>query len=145
MSANTSLKSLYERGSNYNLTHWGRMTHICLSKITFIGSDDDFSPGLRQTIIWTHAGILLIEPLGTKFSEILNRNSYIFFQENAFENAVSASMCSPIMPNNQASDTLCVICLWFISPDFSLLLPLLAQSYDFTVTMIHTCRQEGTR
>ena len=53
------------------LTHWGRVTHICVSKLTIIGSDNGLSPGRRQTIIWTHAGILLIGPLGTNFSEIL--------------------------------------------------------------------------
>ena len=36
-----------------------------------IGSDNGLSPGRRQPIIWTNAGILLIEPLGRNFSEIL--------------------------------------------------------------------------
>ena len=53
------------------LTHWGRVTHICISKLTTIGSDKGLSPGRRQTIIWTNAGILLVGPLGTNFSEIL--------------------------------------------------------------------------
>ena len=53
------------------LTHWGRMTHICVGELTIIGSDNGLSPGRRQAIIWTNAGILLIEPLGTNFSEIL--------------------------------------------------------------------------
>ena len=53
------------------LTHWGRVTHICVGKLTIIGSDNDLSPGRHQAIIWTNAGILLIEPLGTIFSEIL--------------------------------------------------------------------------
>ena len=53
------------------LTHWGRVTHICVSKLTSIASDNGLSPGRRQAIIWTNAGILLIEPLGTNFSEIL--------------------------------------------------------------------------
>ena len=53
------------------LTHWGRVTHKCVSKLTIIGSDNDLSPGRRQAIIWTNAGILLIGPLGTNFSEIL--------------------------------------------------------------------------
>ena len=53
------------------LTHWGRVTDICVSKLTIIGSDNGLSPGRRQAIIWTNAGILLIEPLGTNFSEIL--------------------------------------------------------------------------
>ena len=47
------------------------MTHICVSKLTIIGSDNGLSPGRRQAIIWTNAGLLLIGPLGTNFSEIL--------------------------------------------------------------------------
>ena len=54
-----------------SLTHWGRVTHICVSKKTIIGSDNGLSPGRRQAIIWTNAGILLIGNLGTNFSEIL--------------------------------------------------------------------------
>ena len=47
------------------------MTHICVSKLIIIGSDNGLSPGRRQAIIWTNAGILLIGPLGTNFNEIL--------------------------------------------------------------------------
>ena len=47
------------------------MTHICVSKLTIIGPDNGLSPGRRQAIIWTNAGILLIGPLGTNFSENL--------------------------------------------------------------------------
>ena len=54
------------------LTHLGRVTHICISKITTIVSDNGLSPGRHQAIIWINAGILLIGPLGTKFSEIVN-------------------------------------------------------------------------
>ena len=53
------------------LTHWGRMTRICVGNLTVIGSDNGLSPGRRQAIIWTNAGILLIGPLGTNFNEIL--------------------------------------------------------------------------
>ena len=53
------------------LTHWGRVTHICVSGLTIIGSDNGLSPGRRQAIICTNAGILLIGPLGTNFNEIL--------------------------------------------------------------------------
>ena len=55
------------------LTHWGRVTHICVSKLTIIGSDNGLSPGWRQAIIWTNAGILLIRNLGRNFSEILSK------------------------------------------------------------------------
>ena len=47
------------------------MTHICVSKLTIIGSDNGLSPRRRQAIIWTNAGILLIWTLGTNFSEII--------------------------------------------------------------------------
>ena len=57
--------------SDYALTHWGRVTHICVSKLTIIGSDNGLSPGRRQAIIWTNAGKLLIRPLGTNFNEML--------------------------------------------------------------------------
>ena len=45
--------------------------HICVSKLTIIGSDNGLLPDRRQAIIWTNAGLLLIGPLGTNFSEIL--------------------------------------------------------------------------
>ena len=54
-----------------DLTHWGRVTHICVSKLTIIGSDNGLSPGRRQGIIWTNVGIWLIRLLGINFSSIL--------------------------------------------------------------------------
>ena len=56
----------------FQLTHWGRATHLCVSKLTSIAPDNGLSPGRRQAITWTNAGILLIGPLGTNFSEILS-------------------------------------------------------------------------
>ena len=56
----------------YFLTHWGLVTHICISKLTIIGSDNGLAPDRRQAIIWTNARILLIGPLGINLSEILN-------------------------------------------------------------------------
>ena len=47
------------------------MTHICVGNLTIIVSDNGLSPGRRQAIIWTNAGILLIGLLATNFSEIL--------------------------------------------------------------------------
>ena len=55
----------------HHLTHWGRVTHICVSNLTIIGSDNGLSPGQCQAIIWINAGILITGPLGTNFSEIL--------------------------------------------------------------------------
>ena len=67
--------------SNFLLTRWGRVTHICVSKVTIIGSDNGLSPGRRQAIIWTNAGIFLIGPLGTNFSEILIRIQTFSFKK----------------------------------------------------------------
>ena len=47
------------------------MTHIWVSKLNIIGSDNGLSPGRHQAIIWTNAGILLIWPKEPDFSEIL--------------------------------------------------------------------------
>ena len=46
-------------------------THLCISKLNIIGSDNGLSPGRRQAIIWTNAGIVLIWLSGTNFSEML--------------------------------------------------------------------------
>ena len=70
MASNTEYVSIWwHHHAIYMLTHWGRVRHICISKLTIIGSDNGLSPGRRQTIIWTNAGILLIGPLGANFSE----------------------------------------------------------------------------
>ena len=53
------------------LTHWGRVTHICVSKQSIIGSDNGLAPGRRQSIIWTNIAILFNGTLWTNFSEIL--------------------------------------------------------------------------
>ena len=60
------------RGNRPPLTHWGRVTHICVSKLTIIGSDNDLSPSQCQAKFWTNAGILSIQTLATNFSEILS-------------------------------------------------------------------------
>ena len=49
------------------LTHWDRVTHICVSKLIIIGPDNGWS---AQAIIWTNAGILMIWNLRAKFNEI---------------------------------------------------------------------------
>ena len=61
--------------------------HIHVGKTTIIGLHNGLSPGRRQAIIWTNAGILLIVHLG-KNQWNIDRNSYIFIQENAFVNVV---------------------------------------------------------
>ena len=56
-------------------THCGRVTHMFVSNLTIIGSDNGLSP----------AGILWIGPIGTNFSDNSIKNSYIFIQQNIFE------------------------------------------------------------
>ena len=33
---------------------WGRVTHLCISKLTIIGSDNGLSPSRRWAIIWAN-------------------------------------------------------------------------------------------
>ena len=37
-----------------DLTNWGRVTHICVNKLTIIDSDNGLPPGRHQAIIWTN-------------------------------------------------------------------------------------------
>ena len=58
----------------YDLTHWGRVTHICVSKLTIMGSDSSLSPGLPAPSHylnqwWNIVNWTLIK--STNFSEIL--------------------------------------------------------------------------
>ena len=67
----TYLKIAFFKTTRRHLTHWGRVTHICVGNLTTIESDNGLSPGRRQAIIWINGGILLIGPLWTNFSENL--------------------------------------------------------------------------
>ena len=61
------------------LTHWGRVTHKCISKLIIIGLDNGLAPGWRQAIIWTNAGIMLMGTLGIHLNEILSKvHTYSF-------------------------------------------------------------------
>ena len=73
--------SIWWWGRPHALTHWGRVTHICVSKLTTIGSDNGLSPSRRQAIIWSNAGILLNWTLGTNFSEILSEIDTFSFKQ----------------------------------------------------------------
>ena len=57
------------------------MTHKCVNELTIIGSGNGLSPGRRQAIISTNAGILLIQPQETNFSEILFEIHIILFKK----------------------------------------------------------------
>ena len=57
-----------------SLTHWGRMTHICVGKLTIIGSDNGLSPGRLMygtgTCIWD----MCPERLNTPNNRVYQRN-----------------------------------------------------------------------
>ena len=57
------------------------LTRICASKLTNIGSDSGLSPGGRQAIIWTNAGLLLVGTLETDFSGILSKIHKFLFKK----------------------------------------------------------------
>ena len=78
----------------FHSTHWGRLTQLCVSKLTTIGSDNGVSPGRHQDIIWTHDGILLIGDLGTKISAIVIEIQTISFWKNRWK--VSSGKWWPI-------------------------------------------------
>ena len=62
------------------------MTHICIGNLAIIGSDNGLSPGWCQAIIWTNTLWNLVNwTLRNKLKWNFNQNSYIFVQENAFE------------------------------------------------------------
>ena len=78
------------------LTHWGQVTHICVSKLSITGSDNGLSPDRRQAITWTNAGVLLIGPLGTNFSEILFKIPTFSFKKMRLK--VSSAKWRPFCP-----------------------------------------------
>ena len=81
------------------LTHWGRVTHICVGNLTIIGSDNGLSPGRRQAIIWTNAGIILFGPLGTNVSEIVIKVQTFSFKKMHFKMSPGKWRPSCLDPN----------------------------------------------
>ena len=80
-----NIKAICNDNFLHTLTHWGRVTHICVGNLTIIGSDNGLSPGRRQDIFWTNAGMLSIGPLGTNFSETLAEITTFPFKKMYFK------------------------------------------------------------
>ena len=97
-----------------SVTHWGQVTHICVSKLTIIGSDNGLSPGRRQAIIWTNAGVLLIRTLGTNFSEILGEIHSFSFSKMHLKMS-SAKLCLFGLGLNELT-TCQPLCYWKTKP-----------------------------
>ena len=81
------------------LTHGGRVTHICISILSIIASDNGLLPVRRQAIIWTNAGIFLIGPVQTslkyllKFIHFHSRRSVSKYRPENSGHFVPASIC----------------------------------------------------
>ena len=70
------------------LTHWVQATHKCVSKLTIIGPDNGLSPGRRPSHYLNQWWNIVTSNLRNKFPWNRKRNSFIFVQENPFENVV---------------------------------------------------------
>ena len=84
-----------------SLTRWGRVTHICVSKLAIVVSNNDLSHSRHQAIVWTSAGIMWIVSFGTH-SEILIEIQIFLFKIwrcrlRYSGHFVSASMCNEMI------------------------------------------------
>ena len=97
--------------TTFLLTHWAWVTHICTSKLIIIGSDNGLSPGQRQAIIWTYAGILLIWTVGTNFNEIWTGTQTFSFKKIHLK-MLSAKWRPFCLSLNVLTYTLIVVPVW---------------------------------
>ena len=88
-----------------NSTPRGRVVHICVSKLTIIGSDNGLSPGRRQAIIWTNAAILWIRTIGTtSVKSLSNFISLLCPKTIRHSNTiVTTTYCLKIIPSHQTT------------------------------------------
>ena len=104
------------------LTHWSRVMHICVNKLTITGSDNGLSPGRRQSHYLNQCWNTVNWTLRNKFQWNLNQNLYIFIQENAFGNVVWKTAAILSWPQCVYFDLQHLCCL--IHPQFHFALPL---------------------
>ena len=72
-----------------SLTHWGPVTHICVSKLTSIGSDNEWLVAWPVPSHYLNQCLHIVNwTLGIKLQWNFSRNSNIFIHENAFESIV---------------------------------------------------------
>ena len=93
---------------NTILTHWARVTQICVGNLTIIGSDNSLSPGRLRVIIWTNVGILLIRQWRTNFTEILIKIHTFSF--NTMHLKMSSVKRRPFCLGLKMLKTRCAVC-----------------------------------
>ena len=118
------------------LTHWGRVTHICVSKLTTIGSDNGLSPGWSQAIYLNQCWNIVNSNLRNKLQWNFKGDLYSFIQVNAFENVVWKMAAIFSRPQ-------CVNWLWLSDairchPSWLILVPIMATRHQaITWTNVH--------
>ena len=69
------------------------MAHICVGDLAIIGSDNGLSPGRREAIICTNAGMLLIGLLAANVSEIIIESHTFSFMKVYLEMSPEKPFC----------------------------------------------------
>ena len=77
-----------------SLTHWGRVTHICVSKLTIIGSDNGLSPGRRRGHYLNQWWNIVNSNLRNKLQWNPRQNSFIFIQKMHLKLSVKGRLFS---------------------------------------------------
>ena len=78
---------------------------------TIIGSYNGLSPGRRQSIIWTNAGILLIRTSGTNFCAILSEIHTFTFKKKQLK--IIVCEMAVILPQPHCVASRSVLCVCF--------------------------------
>ena len=94
------------------ITHWSRVTYIYVNKSTIIGSENGFLPGLRQVIIWTSAGVLLIRTSWPNLSAILCEIQTFLFIKIHFK-IPSRPQCIKPPVNGEVIASVHIFCLLY--------------------------------
>ena len=102
----------------YGLTHWGRVTHICISNLTIIGSDNGFFAWSAPSHYLNQCSNIVNWALWNKLPWQFNLNSNISIQEKSIESVVckmAAILSRPQCIKNRAHG-LCFVVVragWF--------------------------------
>ena len=75
------------------LTHWGRVTHICVINLTIIGSDSGFFAWTPPSHYLNRCWNIVNWTFRNKIQWKLNQNSYIFIKENSFKDVICEMAC----------------------------------------------------